>query len=117
MLKLMRTAAVVHLEEIKAYDRTGEWGTYKLPPQVAEDFRLAVAEVVPIHARIHARTVYEQLSEYRELLYQVTNSVAKAEAQAFWQAHPIYDRLHIALGDEIRKLEDENQQLGDPSAR
>lgn len=73
---------------------------------------------MPIHARIHTRTVYEQLPEYRELLYQVTNSVAKAEAQALWeQVHPIYDRLHIALGDEIRKLEDENQQLGDPPAR
>ena len=118
LLKLMRTAAVFHLEDIKAYDRTGEWGTYKLPPQVAEDFRLAIAEVVPIHARIHTRTVYEQLSEYWELLYQVTNSVAKAEARALWeQVHPIYDRLHIALGDEIRKLEDENLQLGDPSAR
>ena len=48
----------------------------------------------------------------------MTNSVAKAEARALWeQVHPIYDRLHIALGDEIRKLEDENLQLGDPSAR
>ncbi|HIE1099860.1 MULTISPECIES: hypothetical protein [Stenotrophomonas] len=88
-------------------------------PEAKEELRLSSAELVPFQARIHSTDV---VSAMNAVIDAVSNCMDQnewgPEAQTRWKAvDGVNKGFHTVIGNTIKALEDENQQLGDPPTR
>lgn len=119
VLQLMRAAVVGYMEDLRSYQNQGgqHWGRSRLSAEADESFRRANADLVPLRARIHTSEVSSTLNTLVALLSGLATVKTEAEATQIWMTGGLmHDELQELIGKQIRLLEDENQQLGDPPA-
>lgn len=119
VLQLMRAAVVGYMEDLRSYQDQGRrhWGRSRLSAEADESFRRANADLVPLRARIHTTEVSSRLNTLVALLSGLATVKTEAEATQIWATGGLmHDELQQLIGKQIRLLEDENQQLGDPPA-
>lgn len=120
VLQLMRAAAVGYMEDLRSYQdhENRHWGRNRLSAAADESIRQANADLVPLRGRIHTAEVSGRLNALIDLLWRLAKVDTEAEATQIWATGGLmHDELQALIGKQIRLLEDENQQLGDPSAR
>lgn len=116
---LMRAVAVGYLEDLRCYRASGmkSWGDNQIPAEAAEAIRRANADLVPLRARLHTHAVSIALNALVEKLSGLVLVKSEREATGIWMSGgAMCDELQELIGNHIRLLEDENQQLGDPPA-
>lgn len=119
VLQLMRAAVVGYMEDLRSYQDQGRrhWGRSRLSAEADESLRRANADLVPLRARIHTTEVSSRLNTLVGLLSGLATVKTEAEATQIWATGGLmHDELQELIGKQIRLLEDENQQLGDPPA-
>ncbi|MBH1530586.1 hypothetical protein I5T99_16100 [Stenotrophomonas maltophilia] len=83
-----------------------------------EEQRKAIADIVPIKARVHTTAVVdlldEVISDIAETQFLRTGPQRAADIVMGLAAKQ--ERLHALIGEHIKSLEDENQKLVDPPA-
>ena len=117
---LMRAVAVGYLEDYRCYRAEGgkNWGNNRLPPEADEAIRRANADLVPLRARVHTRSVSTALNELVDLLSGLVLVKSEREATEIWRTGgALHYELEELVGKHIKALEDENQVLVDPPAR
>ncbi|WP_445979099.1 hypothetical protein [Stenotrophomonas muris] len=118
---LVRQCSLCHMERVLAAsspDSSG-WEKSRISKDLNEDFRKALADLVPLRARLHSSDVSTLLDALISDVVE-TQSVRTGQEQAeeiWFGLSDKYEELQKLIGNHIRALEDENQQLGDPPAR
>jgi len=120
VLQLMRAAAVGYMEDLRSYQdhEKRHWGRNRLSAETDESIRRTRADLLPFSSRLHTAEVAGRLNALTELLWRLATVDTEAEATQIWATGGLmHDELQELIGKEIRSLEDENQQLGDPPVR
>ncbi|MDT3487624.1 hypothetical protein [Stenotrophomonas maltophilia] len=79
--------------------------------------RLA-AELSPLSVRLHTADVAGQLNMFMGAFWEALSADTATEAWDLWrEAEGFHGNLQRLMGETIKQLEDENQQLGAPPAQ
>ncbi len=118
MVRFVRAATVVIHQRQRLVAVGHQWKDTSASAEAKEELRLSAAELVPFQARIHSSDV---VSAMNLLINAVTAAMDQqwgdAAEKSWKEVDSVNKRFHSVLGDAIKALEDENQQLGDPPAR
>ncbi|CCP16113.1 hypothetical protein predicted by Glimmer/Critica [Stenotrophomonas maltophilia RA8] len=86
--------------------------------EVDEAVRRSSAAIIPLQARLHSADVRAALNALIDVVWAAMAAKSSEEMSRAWEQVDIpHNNLHGVMGLTIKQLEDENQQLGDPSAR
>ncbi|MFE3970727.1 hypothetical protein CEK00_04560 [Stenotrophomonas maltophilia] len=130
VIAFMRAATDAYKLKVKSFGE-GSGAAQYLPEgaQAREDKHLALAKVedelressaaiIPLHARIHSEEVRAALNHLVDIVWEAMGAQSSLRMTRIWsQVDQPHNELHTVMGRVIKHLEDENQQLGDPSAR
>ncbi|MCR8714782.1 hypothetical protein [Stenotrophomonas indicatrix] len=86
--------------------------------RVNDEVRQASVAIIPLQSRLHSAEVRSALNELIGVVWATMDSKTSLAMLRNWQlVDQPHNELHTLMGRVIKQLEDENQQLGDPSAR
>ncbi|HDS1664531.1 TPA: hypothetical protein QEL40_003280 [Stenotrophomonas maltophilia] len=115
---LLRKCSQCHLERVRAVSSLASigWKNARLPPELDEELRKALADLVPLRARLHSTDVTSLIDDVvSDVVKTQSPRIGQEDADALWFGlSDKHDQLQALIGDRIKSLEDENQQLGDP---
>lgn len=114
LLRLFRAVGLIQLEFRRHHDVTGEWHLRKYPDGLGEELRQAFADIVPIRARLHSDAIAGSIDDLNSAIVGRNQAGTKEGAEEQFQIIDLnYQLLQVAIGGEIRRLEDEHRQLDD----
>ncbi|WP_242876062.1 hypothetical protein [Stenotrophomonas maltophilia] len=115
VLRLVRASIAVK-KEFDAMLRAG-WRELKVSAEVDQEIQLSALDLIPLQSRIHTTEVVKLLDELVNRVVNMLEASNQEELERlFDQIPPVHNQLHGVLGEAIKQLEDENQQLRDPPA-
>lgn len=85
--------------------------------KVDAEVRQASAAIIPLQARLHSAEVRSALNDLIEAVWATMDAKTSLGMMRNWQlVDRPHNELQTLMGQIIKQLEDENQQLGDPPA-
>ncbi|MBN5143493.1 hypothetical protein JY471_13235 [Stenotrophomonas maltophilia] len=114
LLRLFRAVGLIQLAFRRHHEATGEWHLSQYPDGLGEELRQAFADMVPIRARLHSDVIAKSIDQLNEAIVARNHGGTKESADEQFQFIDFsYQVLQVAIGGEIRRLEDEHRQLDD----
>ncbi|MCI1156967.1 hypothetical protein MOQ18_12430 [Stenotrophomonas maltophilia] len=114
LLRLFRAVGLIQLAFRRHHERTGEWHLSQYPDGLGEELRQAFADIVPIRARLHSDAIAGSIDQLNSAIVGRNEAGTKESAEEQFQFIDLsYQLLQVAIGGEIRRLEDEHRQLDD----
>jgi len=94
------------------------WYRASVDPQLNDDLNRLAVELSPLSARLHTAEVAGQLNMFMGAFWDALSADTATEAWDLWrETEALHGSLQRLMGETIRQLEDENQQLGAPHAQ
>ncbi len=107
LLQLVRSAAVMHHQDVMAYRKTGNWQKQLYDNEISEDFRLAHARTTMLSVRVRDDTVRDLVNTLKS---HATNSgmcaTQKDSELHIWEMTTTYENLNHHIGEILRSLDD-----------
>lgn len=114
LLRLFRAVGLIQLAYRRHYEATGEWHLTQYPDGLGEEMRQAFADIVPIRARLHSDAIASSIDQLNSAIVGRNQAGTKEGGEEQFQFIDLsYQLLQVAIGGEIRRLEDEHRQLDD----
>ncbi|WP_312786052.1 hypothetical protein [Stenotrophomonas indicatrix] len=118
VLRLVRAGNAAKKEQDAMFRQGVGWLKIKFSPEIDQEVQLSALDLIPLESRIHTAEVANLLGDVVDRVWAMLSAPTKAESdRLFDEISQPHNRLHSVMGIAIKRLEDENQQLGDPSAR
>lgn len=117
---LVRKCSQCHTARVQAVSsyEAPNWKGARIPADLDEGLRKALADLVPVKARLHSHDVANLLDDVvADVVEASAPRTEEQDAADLWFGlSDKHDQLQELIGGRIKALEDENQQLGDPRA-
>ncbi|MHB8482037.1 MAG: hypothetical protein ACYDBV_04770 [Nitrospiria bacterium] len=108
MMKLVRTAGVMHHQDIMEYHKTGKWQQQSFGGEVAESSRLTMASTLMLSVRVRDDTIRELVEKVKSHALKAMLCTTEGESQiAMRNMTNTYETLNERIGEVFRKLDDE----------
>ncbi|MET4572464.1 hypothetical protein ABIA68_001298 [Stenotrophomonas rhizophila] len=104
--RIGRLHAQVYFEDERAHRETGKWGSSPLPPELDEQYRAAMQELMPVRARLHSRDIAKAIDSTTATMARGAPVKDPVEAKKIWlsASHQCMD-VQERVGDRIREIE------------
>lgn len=119
VVSLLRAGRRLRAERTKKWrDAESYWYEIEVDPEIRAGPARIASDIVPIRARLHSEKVRAQFDQFINSLWHALSAETANEASSRWvEVEATYKFVAEAAGDEIRRLEDEEFQMGDSPAR
>lgn len=118
VLRLVRAGNAAKKEQDAMFRQGVGWLEIKFSAEIDQELQLSALDLIPLESRIHTAEVANSLGDVVNRVWAMLAAPTKAESdRLFDEISRPHNHLHSVMGTAIKRLEDENQQLGDPSAR